>query len=71
MTSKIIIITEGNKSNIDSIYQYLAEHGYEVLVAFDSIDGFNMARSEKPDLVLLDAELSGINGYFPLKQAVQ
>ena len=63
MTSKIIIITDGKKSNIDSIYQYLSEHGYEVLAAYDGIDGFNLARKEKPDLVLLDAALSGFNGY--------
>ena len=63
MTSKIIIITDGKKSNIDSIYQYLSEHGYEVLVAYDGVDGFNLARKEKPDLVILDAALSGFNGY--------
>ena len=63
MTSKIIIITDGKKSSIDSVYQYLIEHGYEVFVAYDGIDGFNLVRKEKPDLVLIDAMLSGYNGY--------
>ena len=63
MTSKIIIITDGKKSSIDSIYQYLIEYGYEVLIAYDGIDGFNLVRKEKPDLVLIDAVLSGYNGY--------
>ena len=63
MTSKILIITDGKSANIESIYQYLVEHGYEVLVAYDGIEGFNMARNEKPDLVLIDASLSSVNGY--------
>ena len=63
MTSKILIITDGKNANIESVYQYLVEHGYEVLVAYDGIDGFNMARNKKPDLVLIDALLSSVNGY--------
>ena len=63
MTSKIILITEGKKSSVDSIYHYLIEHGYEVLIANDSVDGFDLVRKEKPDLVLIDAVLSGFNGY--------
>ena len=63
MNTKIIIIADGKKSNIDSINQYLVEHGYEVIVAYDGLDGFNLARSEKPDLILIEAILSGFNGY--------
>ena len=63
MTNKIIIIADGKKSNIDSINQYLVEHGYEVLIAYDGLDGFNLARNEKPDLILIEAVLSGFNGY--------
>lgn len=63
MTTKIIIIADGKKSYIDSINQYMTEHGYEVIVAYDGLDGFNLARSEKPDLVLIEAVLSGFNGY--------
>ena len=63
MTNKIIIIADGKKSNIDSINQYLIEHGYEVIVVYDGLDGFNLARKEKPDLLLIEAVLSGFNGY--------
>ena len=63
MTTKIIIIADSKKSNIDSINEYLIELGYEVIVVYDGLDGFNLARSEKPDLVLIEAVLSGFNGY--------
>ena len=63
MTSKIIIISDGKKSKIDSINQYLIKHGYEVLVAYDGLDGFNLVKSERPDLVLIEEVLSGFDGY--------
>ena len=63
VNSKIIIIADGKKSNIDSINQLLTENGSEVIVSYDGLDGFNLARSENPDLVLIDAVLSGFNGY--------
>lgn len=63
MTSKVIIISDRKKSSIDAIYQYLLEHGYDVKVIYDGIDGFNMVRDEKPDLVLIESTLSGFNGY--------
>lgn len=63
MNSKIIIIADGKKSNVDSINQFLMEHGSEVIVSYDGLDGFNLARSEKPDLVLIESVLSGFNGY--------
>jgi len=63
MTCKILIITDGKSANIESVNQYLSEHGYEVIVAYDGIDGFNMARNKKPDLILIDTLLSSVNGY--------
>jgi DNA-binding response OmpR family regulator len=63
MTRDIIIIADGKKSNIDSIFQYLTENGYEVQVVYDGIDGFNLARTKRPDLVLIEEVLSGTDGY--------
>ncbi len=63
MTRDIIIIADGKKSNIDSIFQYLTENGYEVQVVYDGIDGFNLVRTKRPDLVLIEEVLSGTDGY--------
>lgn len=63
MTSKIIIIADKKNAAIDSIYQYLLDHGYEVKVVYDGLDGFNLVREEKPDLVLIESALSGFNGF--------
>ncbi len=63
MTQNIIIIADGKKSSIDSIFQYLTENGYEVQVVYDGLDGFNLVRTKRPDLVLIEEVLSGIDGY--------
>ena len=63
MTSKVIIISDRKQSSIDAIYQYLIEHSYEVKIIYDGLDGFNLVREEKPDLVLIESALSGFNGY--------
>ncbi len=63
MIKKIIIIADSKSSFINSIQQVLEEQGFDILVAYDGVSGFNMARDVKPDLILIDSILSGFNGY--------
>jgi CheY-like chemotaxis protein len=41
----------------------LIRRGYEVAVAVDGAQGVAMAQSEKPDLILMDLSLPGIDGW--------
>ena len=63
MVKRIIIIADSKHSYINSIQQVLEEQGYETLVSYDGVSGFNMVRDVKPDLVLIESMLSGFNGY--------
>ena len=63
MIKKIIIIADIKHSYINSIQQVLEEQGFEILVAYGGVSGFNMARDVKPDLILIDSMLSGFSGY--------
>ena len=63
MIKKIILIADNKHSNINSIQQVLEEQGYEILIAYGGVSGFNMARDVKPDLILIDSMLSGFSGY--------
>jgi len=63
MVKKIIIIADRKQSYIDSMQQVLKEYGIQVLVKYDGISGLNITRIGKPDLILIEAMLSGASGY--------
>ena len=58
-----ILLIEDNEMNRDMLSRRLIRRGYEVAVAVDGAQGVAMARSEKPDLVLMDLSLPGIDGW--------
>jgi len=59
---KILIIED--EPNIRELVLYnLSQNGYEALAADDGLQGLALARSERPDLILLDIMLPGKNGY--------
>jgi CheY-like chemotaxis protein len=58
-----ILLVEDNEMNRDMLSRRLMRRGYEVAVAVDGAQGVAMARSEKPDLVLMDLSLPGIDGW--------
>lgn len=45
----------------------LRRHGFTVLTASDGEEGLRIARAEKPDLVLLDLIMPGLQGFEVLK----
>jgi len=64
---KILIIED--EPNIRELVLYnLSQNGYEGLSAEDGLQGLTIARSEKPDLILLDIMLPGKNGYDICKE---
>lgn len=59
--SKILVIDD-EPGIIKLITAYLKPEGYEVLTASDGESGLKAARAFKPDLVLLDVMLPGLDG---------
>jgi len=59
---KTILIVEDIELNIDLLTQIL-EEDYNLLIAKDGIQGVEIAKSHKPDLVLMDISLPGMDGY--------
>ncbi|MBA3565025.1 MAG: response regulator [Gammaproteobacteria bacterium] len=60
---KRILLVEDNEMNRDMLSRRLARRGYEVLIAVDGEEGMRRARSERPELILLDISLPGRDGY--------
>ncbi|MCC7275898.1 MAG: response regulator [Alphaproteobacteria bacterium] len=57
-----ILIVEDNEMNRDVLVRRLTRRGFEVLVAVDGMEGMSAAEREKPDLILMDVGLPGIDG---------
>jgi CheY-like chemotaxis protein len=58
-----ILVVEDDEMNLDMISQMLELKGYRVLGAVDGLDGINVARTEVPDLILMDINLPEIDGW--------
>jgi len=57
-----ILLIDDEPSIIKLVTAYLKPEGYEVLTASDGISGLKAARAFKPDLILLDLMLPGMDG---------
>ena len=61
MPEKILIV-EDDATLLETIAYNLTNEGYDVIKAADGIKGLDTARAEKPDLVILDLMLPGLDG---------
>jgi len=65
MSRKILII-EDDKFLRELMVRKLVNDGYEVIEATNGEEGVRTAKAEKPDLILLDLILPGIDGFESL-----
>jgi DNA-binding response OmpR family regulator len=60
--SQRILIVEDEKKIAHWVRTYFEQAGFQVIVAYDGPTGLAMARSERPDLMVLDLMLPGMDG---------
>lgn len=58
-----ILLVEDNEMNWDFLSRRLEREGFEVVIAFNGVQGVEMAQSEKPDLILMDMSLPLKDGW--------
>jgi two-component system cell cycle response regulator DivK len=63
-----ILLVEDNEMNRDMLSRRLIRKKYEVLVAVDGRESVEMARSEAPDLILMDMSLPVMDGWEATRQ---
>ena len=62
MAAKILVVDDD--PNVQRLLQYtLKQEGYDVIVASDGAEGFQLWGAEAPDLILLDVMLPKLDGY--------
>lgn len=60
---RLILLIEDNEQNRYLATFLLERHGYQVVSAVDGPSGVALARQLAPDLILLDIQLPGMDGY--------
>ena len=65
---KTILIVEDEISTREALADKVREEGFLILEAGDGEEGLKMAESKKPDLILLDIVMPGMDGIAMLKK---
>src|SRR5918997_3937045 len=63
-----ILVVEDNEMNRDMLSRRLIRKKYDVLVAVDGRESVEVARSEAPDLILMDMSLPVMDGWAAARQ---
>ncbi len=58
-----VLVVEDNEMNRDMLSRRLLRRGYEVIVSVDGEDGVSKARSDSPDIILMDMDLPVLDGW--------
>ncbi len=58
-----ILLVEDNDDNRDLLRRRLERRKYQVVTAVDGADALEKARSERPDLILMDMQLPVLDGW--------
>ena len=58
-----VLLVEDNEMNRDMLSRRLIRRGFEVIFAVDGQQGVDLAKSEKPDIILMDMSLPVIDGW--------
>jgi CheY-like chemotaxis protein len=58
-----ILIVEDNEMNRDMLSRRLVRRGYQIAIAVDAEQGVAAAKSQAPDIILMDMSLPGMDGW--------
>jgi two-component system, cell cycle response regulator DivK len=63
MTKPSVLVIEDNEQNMYLMRFLLEKHGFRVADARSGLEGLSLAAQLAPDLILLDIQLPGMDGY--------
>lgn len=59
---KILVVDDSPTERL-ALHEVLTRHGYEILTAENGEEAIAKSKTEKPDLILMDVVMPGMNGY--------
>ena len=60
--TKTVLIVEDNELNMKLFHDLLEAHGYQTLQTRDGMEALQLARDNRPDLILMDIQLPEVSG---------
>jgi CheY-like chemotaxis protein len=58
-----ILLVEDNELNRDMLSRRLVKNGFQISLAVDGLESVKLAKSEQPDLILMDMSLPVMDGW--------
>jgi two-component system cell cycle response regulator DivK len=58
-----IMVVEDNELSRDALARRLARRGYRIVLAVDGAQAIDLAHAERPDVILMDLGLPGVDGW--------
>jgi len=71
MAAGCILVIEDNLDNLELVSFLLERGGFQIIQATDGRSGLEMARRERPDLILMDLTIPEIDGWHLARQLKQ
>jgi len=59
----LILVVDDSPTQAMNLSKILTKYGHEVITAEDGLGGIDVAKAEKPDLILMDVVMPGLNGF--------
>ena len=63
MTTSKILIVDDSPVDLANLKSIIEEAGYSVVTASDGEEAYKIAKSARPDLILMDVVMEGVDGY--------
>ncbi len=71
MPIKKILVVDDSPTERHCLNEILTKGGYQVAFAFNGEEGVAKARTEKPDLIVMDVVMPGLNGFQACRSITQ
>ena len=71
MPIKRVLVVDDSPTERHCLNEILTKAGYQVAFAFNGEEGVAKARSDKPDLIVMDVVMPGLNGFQACRSITQ